>query len=48
MITLERTRCFGFCPDYVVTVCGNGTVLYKGRTLSGWRACRSTGYLRAR
>lgn len=31
VITLERTRCFGFCPDYMVTIYGNGTVLYEGR-----------------
>lgn len=31
VITLERTRCFGACPDYIVTVYGNGTVLYEGR-----------------
>jgi hypothetical protein len=31
VITLERTRCFGACPDYAVTVYGNGTVLYEGR-----------------
>jgi len=27
----ERTRCFGFCPDYEVTVFGNGVVLFHGR-----------------
>ncbi len=30
-ITLERTVCFGFCPDYVVTIHGDGTVHYEGR-----------------
>lgn len=30
-ITLERTVCFGVCPDYVVTVHGDGTVEYEGR-----------------
>jgi hypothetical protein len=30
-ISLERTPCFGFCPDYTVTVFGNGTVVYEGR-----------------
>lgn len=30
-ISLERTPCFGFCPDYVVMVFGNGTVVYEGR-----------------
>jgi hypothetical protein len=31
VITLERIHCFGFCPDYMVTIYGNGTVLYEGR-----------------
>lgn len=30
-ITLERTPCFGFCPDYSVTISGDGDVLYEGR-----------------
>ncbi|WP_415282862.1 DUF6438 domain-containing protein [Candidatus Nitrososphaera sp. FF02] len=30
-ISLERTVCFGFCPDYTVTVFGDGTVVYEGR-----------------
>jgi hypothetical protein len=30
-IILERTVCFAFCPDYVVTIRGDGTVEYKGR-----------------
>lgn len=30
-ITLERTVCFGACPDYSVTVFGNATVIYEGR-----------------
>ena len=28
---LVRTRCFGTCPAYSVSVLGNGTVLYCGR-----------------
>jgi len=31
VISLERTPCFGFCPDYTVTVFGNGMVVYEGR-----------------
>jgi uncharacterized protein DUF6438 len=31
VITLERTPCFGSCPDYSLTVYGNGTVIYDGR-----------------
>jgi membrane dipeptidase len=30
-ITLERTPCFGVCPDYKVTIRGDGTVAYEGR-----------------
>ncbi len=34
-ITLERTRCFGFCPDYSVTINGEGQVTYEGRAFVG-------------
>jgi hypothetical protein len=30
-ITLQRTGCFGTCPDYTVTLNGDGTVVYSGR-----------------
>ncbi|MDH3943792.1 MAG: DUF6438 domain-containing protein [Anaerolineae bacterium] len=30
VITLERTACFGFCPDYTVTIYGDGRVVYFG------------------
>lgn len=30
-IQLERTPCYGFCPDYTVTIHGDGHVLYEGR-----------------
>jgi hypothetical protein len=30
-ITLQRTMCFGTCPDYTVTLKDDGTVLYTGR-----------------
>lgn len=30
-ITLTRTLCFGFCPDYTVTITGDGQVTYVGR-----------------
>jgi hypothetical protein len=29
-ITLERTRCFGSCPEYGVTVTDDGLVTYRG------------------
>ena len=31
VITLSRTVCFGFCPDYTVTITGEGQVRYVGR-----------------
>jgi len=30
VITLTRSRCFGLCPTYNITIYGNGTVLYEG------------------
>ncbi|MGQ0531443.1 MAG: DUF6438 domain-containing protein [Caulobacteraceae bacterium] len=30
-ITLTRGVCFGFCPDYTVTISGDGEVRYEGR-----------------
>jgi hypothetical protein len=30
-ITLERSVCFGFCPDYTVSITGDGQVAYEGR-----------------
>lgn len=30
-ITLTRGVCFGFCPDYSVTISGDGAVTYTGR-----------------
>ena len=30
-ITLERTRCYGFCPIYKISVTGDGLVTYEGR-----------------
>lgn len=30
-ITLTRSVCFGSCPDYTVTVTGDGQVRYEGR-----------------
>ena len=31
VITLERTVCFGVCPEYQLTVYGSGTVVYEGK-----------------
>lgn len=30
-ITLARGVCFGFCPDYTVSITGEGAVMYTGR-----------------
>jgi hypothetical protein len=30
-IKLIRTPCFGVCPDYTVSIFGDGTVVYEGR-----------------
>jgi|GEM_PF-1901818 len=30
-ITLARSMCFGFCPDYTLTVAADGTVTFEGR-----------------
>ena len=29
-VTLERTSCFGFCPEYTVTIHGDGVVEWNG------------------
>ncbi len=34
-VTLERTACFGWCPDYTVTISGEGTIAYEGRRYVG-------------
>jgi len=31
VISLERTRCYGTCPEYRVDIYGDGTVLYTGK-----------------
>lgn len=30
VITMERTMCFGTCPDYKLTIKANGTVTFRG------------------
>lgn len=32
VISLTRTMCFGWCPDYVVRIFGSGRVEYRGST----------------
>ena len=29
-ITLERAGCFGFCPDYKLTITADGAVVFEG------------------
>jgi Domain of unknown function (DUF6438) len=31
VMTLERTECYGPCPDYRLTINGDGSVVYEGR-----------------
>ncbi len=31
VITLERTECFGTCPDYKITISADGNVIFDGR-----------------
>src|SRR4051812_32145907 len=33
-ITLQRTVCFGSCPDYTLTIKADGTVAFKGGTFT--------------
>lgn len=30
-LVLERTMCFGYCPDYTIEVHGDGQTIYEGR-----------------
>ena len=31
LITLERTPCFGTCPEYRITIAADGAVIFEGR-----------------
>jgi len=31
LITLERTVCYGFCPNYKLTISADGAVVFEGR-----------------
>lgn len=31
VITLERTRCYGMCPSYKITISADGSVTFEGR-----------------
>ena len=42
VITLERTVCFGACPEYRLTVYGNGTVVYEGKRFVRLEGKRTT------
>jgi hypothetical protein len=42
VITLERTVCFGACPDYTLTIQGDGTFTYEGRQFVKIEGTRTT------
>lgn len=42
IITLDRTVCFGTCPDYTLTIQGDGTVTYEGRMFVRIEGIRTT------
>ncbi|MGE0742824.1 MAG: DUF6438 domain-containing protein [Hyphomonadaceae bacterium] len=46
-ITLQRGVCFGFCPDYTVTISGDGTVRYEGRRFVNVRGAQTATIPRA-
>jgi hypothetical protein len=41
-ITLERIGCLGSCPDYKITIQGNGTVQYEGHAYVSVEGIRNT------
>jgi len=41
-ITLERIGCVGSCPDYKITIRGNGTVRYEGHAYVSVEGIRNT------
>jgi uncharacterized protein DUF6438 len=42
MIVLQRTRCFGACPEYTVWIAGDGSVRYEGRSAVAVAGTRTT------
>lgn len=36
VLRFERSRCYGDCPSYVVTIMADGTIHYEGRSVDGW------------
>jgi len=42
VMTLERTVCFGACPDYTLIIKGDGTVTYEGRQFVKIEGTRTT------
>lgn len=48
-ITLERTTCYGTCPNYKVTLRSDGTITYEGRRfveMRGTHEGRAYGFAR--
>ena len=42
IITLERTACFGTCPDYRLSIYGDGKVVYEGHVYVRVEGTRTT------
>jgi len=42
VFTLERTVCFGACPDYTLIIKGDGNVTYEGRQFVKIEGTRTT------
>ena len=42
VITMRRTMCFGTCPDYKVTIYGDGRVVYEGYNYVGVKGTRTS------
>ncbi|HEX8564622.1 MAG TPA: DUF6438 domain-containing protein [Pyrinomonadaceae bacterium] len=50
-ITLERTACYGTCPNYTVAVSADGTVIFSGsyyKTVKGVSVWTRTGVIKSR
>lgn len=41
VITLERTGCYGYCPNYTVSIYASGRVVFEGRQFVATRSAES-------
>jgi uncharacterized protein DUF6438 len=46
LVVLQRTRCFGACPEYTVWISGDGSVRYEGRSAVAVAGTRTTAISR--